>query len=539
VQRDSTARVSEGNLDLDRVLAVLRHRWWVILLFTVLVGGASFALSEHQRKQYTATAGVLFEDSQLNQQASGLQIVNASPTEDPRIMATNVQLLTDAAGVAKLTAAQVGHGLDAADVSRAITVSEQGQTNVANVSATSPSPSLAAAISNAFVAQFIADQRAQQQAFVTQALGLVERQVAALSPQQLAGTSGQSLLDRAESLRILAKLQDGGAQLVTPASPPTSPSSPKVKRNTALGLLLGLLLGLTAAFLLERLDRRMKNPEDLEETYQLPLLAAVPQSKAYAAAPQLGVTDAHAESEVFKLLRAYLRYFNVDREVRSLLVVSAAPGDGKTTIARNLAQASQETGSRTLLLEADLRRPTIAAHYRVDSAPGLSELLVGAVTVEEAIRSIPIVTRVNGSTSDVSLDVLSAGHPPPNPAELIESRAMADVLSWAAERYELVVIDTPPVAVVSDAIPLLRKVDGVVIVSQLGKNTRDAAAFLRERLVGVNAPLLGVVANGVKIRGGGSYGYRYGYGYYGPDDGPSAGTSDPPAPVDRPGQPVA
>jgi receptor protein-tyrosine kinase len=517
VQRDATARVSEGNIDIDRVLAVLRHRWWVILLFTVLVGGASFAWSEHQQKQYTATASVLFEDSQLNQQASGLQIVNSSPTEDPRIMATNVQLLTEQVGVAELTASQIGRGLSAGEVSRAITVSEQGQTNVANVSATSSSPSLAAAIANAFVAQFIASQRAQQQAFVAQALGLVQRQVAALSPQQLAGTSGQALIDRAESLRILAKLQDGGAQLVTVANPPTTPSSPKVKRNTVLGLLLGLLLGLTVAFLLERLDRRMKNPEDLEETYQLPLLAAVPQSKAYATAPQSAATTSHAESEVFKLLRAYLRYFNVDREVRSLLVVSAAPGDGKTTIARNLAQASQETGSRTLLLEADLRRPTIAAHYGVDAAPGLSELLVGAVTVDDAIRSIPIFTRVNGSTSDVSLDLLPAGHPPPNPAELTESRAMADVLSWAAEHYELVVIDTPPVAVVSDAIPLLRKVDGVVIVSQLGKNTRDAAAFLRQRLIGVNAPLLGVIANGVNSKGKEGYAYGYGYGHYQPD----------------------
>jgi len=203
----------------------------------------------------------------------------------------------------------------------------------------------------------------------------------------------------------------------------------------------------------------------------------------------------------------------VDREVRSLLVVSAAPGDGKTTIARNLAQASQEMGSRTLLLEADLRRPTIATHYHVDSAPGLSELLVGAVGVEGAIRSIPIATRVNGSTTKVSLDLLGAGHPPPNPAELLESRAMADLIVWAAEHYELVVIDTPPVAVVSDAIPLLRKVDGVVVVSQLGKNTRDAASLLRERLVGVNAPLLGVIANGVKTKGRDGYGYGYGYGY--------------------------
>ena len=200
--------------------------------------------------------------------------------------------------------------------------------------------------------------------------------------------------------------------------------------------------------------------------------------------------------------------------MRCLLVASAAPGDGKTTVARNLAHAAQETGTKTLLIDADLRRPDMAAHYGVHAAPGLSELLIGTVQAHEAIRSIPISTRVNGKTTEVALDVLVAGHPPPNPAELIESRAMSLVMAWAKEQYELVVIDTPPLSVVSDAIPLLRIVDGVVLVSQIGKNTRDAAAFLRDRLMAMNAPLLGVVANGVRARSGGDYGYGYGYGYY-------------------------
>jgi receptor protein-tyrosine kinase len=113
----------------------------------------------------------------------------------------------------------------------------------------------------------------------------------------------------------------------------------------------------------------------------------------------------------------------------------------------------------------------------------------------------------------VSLDVLAAGHTPPNPAELMQSHAMAEVLAWAAEQYELVVIDTAPLAVVSDAMPLLQCVDGVVIVSHIGKNTRDAAAILRERLEGVNAPVLGVVANGVRTAGK-HYEYGYGYGHY-------------------------
>ena len=507
------------HLDIERVLVVIRRRWWVIALLTLLVGAAAYVLSEQQTKQYTATAGVLFEDPQLNQQVSGLQVIQTSPTADPRIMATNVQLLTKQVGVAGATARIVGHGLTSGEVSSSISVSEQGQTNVANVSATSTSPTLAAAIANTFVAQFILSQKIQQQGNVAQALRLVEKQIAALSRQQLAGTTGQALLDRAESLRILTKLQDGGAQVVNPAKPPSAPSSPRVLRNTVIGLLLGLLLGLTIAFLLERFDRRMKRVEDVEDTYRLPLLAAVPHNKAYALPPQ-GELGGGPDSEVFRLLRAYLRYFNVDKEIRSLLVASSAPGDGKTTIARNLAQAAQETGTKTLLLEADLRRPTIAQHYGLETAPGLSDVLIGSVDKHAAIQSIPAAMRVNGSVVEISLDVLVGGHPPPNPAELIESHAMSEFLSWAAEHYELVVIDTPPIAVVSDAIPLLTKVDGVIIVSQLGKNTRDAAAFLRDRLLGINAPLLGVVANGVKAKGETGYGvgYGYGYGYHGPPE---------------------
>lgn len=503
-----------GHIDLEHVLAVLRRRWWVVALLTVVVGGAAFAFSKLQTKEYTATASVLFPNQDLQQQASGLQVLPTSPNQDPTIMATNIQVLTNQSGVPQATAAKLGHGLTARDVSNAISVSQKGQTTVAEVSATSHSPALAAAIANTYVRQFMTSQKIQQRASVAQALALVERQIKGLSRQQLAGVNGQALVDRAESLRILAKLQNGGAQIVTPAAVPTAPSSPKVARNAGLGLVIGLLLGLTLVFILDRFDRRIKDVDELQAAYHLPLLAAVPQSKTYAVAPQAnGVAD-RGEREVFRLLRAYLRYFNVDRELRSLLVASAAPGDGKSTVARNLAQAAQETGTKTLLIEADLRRSDTARHYDVWPAPGLSELLVGSAERTEAIRSVPISTRVNGTGTDVWMDVLVAGNSPPNPSELIESHAMADLLDWATETYELVIVDTPPLAVVSDAISLLGRVDGVLVVSQLGKNSRDAAAFLRERLKDINAPVLGVVANGIKSPGKGGYGYSY-YGYYG------------------------
>ena len=203
-------------LTLERILAILRRRWWVIALATVLVGAATFVFSERQTKQYTATASVLFQDQSVSQQAAGLQA--SVPTSlDPALMATNVKLLTQQSGVAAATARIVGHGLTAGVVAHAVSASQQGTTDIANVSATSPSPSLAAAIANTYATQFIASQRSQDQATVSQGVTLVERQIAALSPQQLAGTTGQALLDRAESLRIFATLQDGGAQVGTPA----------------------------------------------------------------------------------------------------------------------------------------------------------------------------------------------------------------------------------------------------------------------------------------------------------------------------------
>ncbi len=233
------------------------------------------------------------------------------------------------------------------------------------------------------------------------------------------------------------------------------------------------------------------------------------------------------EAEAFHLIRAHLRYFNVDRELRTLLVASAAPGDGKTTVARHLASAAARMGSRVLLMEADLRRPTIAQQLDMPSGPGIADVLIGAVPLGEAIQSVD-----SGSATSASVDAAvraarRAGRrrrASAQPGELIESHAMERLLEQAKSTYDLVVIDTPPLTAVSDAFPLLRKVDGVIIVGRVGRNRRDVAERLHETLTGAGAPLLGVIANGFKSSGRGSYGYAYDYSYA-PKQPPS-----PPAP---------
>lgn len=488
-------------INVEKLLQVLRRRWPLLVLCLVIAGGAAFAVSEQQTKKYTASVALLFRSPGLDQQASGLQPVS---TPDPqRGAATNVKLVK-LGDVAVRTARTVGHGITPEEVSRSITVTAEGQTDIAKVSSTWTDPLFAARISNTFAQRFIDIRRETDQGNVARALQLVDRQLAGLTPQQKAGIQGQALVDRSESLRVLSSLQTGNAEIAERATPPTTPSSPKTTRNTVLGLVLGLMLGVGLAALLERLDRRVKDASELADVYALPLLGTVPLSRSFAklAAPS---SAGHSpslprhESEVFHLLRARLRYFNVDQDVRSVAVVSSSPGEGKTTVVHHLAAAAAAMGSNVLIVETDLRKPTLARRLGVSSDRGLTDLLIGRTDPREAVQTVTFERlSTGGGSADTPVSIIVAGATPPNPAELLESRAMESVMMWAAERYDLVLVDTPPLGVVSDAIPLLGKVDGVIVVSRLGTTTRDGAARMREELDSLRAPSLGVVANASK-----------------------------------------
>ena len=212
---------------------------------------------------------------------------------------------------------------------------------------------------------------------------------------------------------------------------PTSLSSPKTSRNTAIGVVLGLFIGLALAFILESNNRRIRTPEDLEAIYRRPLLGTVPQSRALSR--KRGAALPLAEAEAFGLIRAHLRFFNIDRDLHTVAIASAAAGDGKTTIARWLAEAAARSGSRVLLLELDLRQPTLAEQLDIQAGPGAADVLIGTTPMEEATRSVKVGTVSSGEGAmGRTFDVLAAGAVlPPNPSELLESHAMETVLEQA------------------------------------------------------------------------------------------------------------
>lgn len=501
--------VDDRPLTPQRFVAIFRRRAPIVLACLLVAVGVELAYSLTAHKQYTATAALVFNNAPLNQQIAGLQTPISSDPQSQQD--TNLQLLS-LGNMSRETAARVGQGLTASAVRKSMAFSPSGDTTVVEVSSTLPSPALAARVANTYARTFVNEQENAGHQYYQSALRTVDRQIAKLSPRQAKGVQGLDLENRAQSLATLAQVRTGTVSLAQNANVPTSPSAPSVKRNTIVAALLGLLVGIALAFLVERVDQTIRDPTELERAYGLPLLGAVPLSPALKRSA-LGSTPQAPPAEVadtFQFIRARLRYFNVDRNLHAIAVVSAQPGDGKTTVAHWLANAVASMGSRVLLLEADLRRPTVAQELGLRSGPGLADFLIGSCSFEAATQTVEFDRPVANGGRNRSLDVVTAGALPPNPAEMLESRAMAELLQHAKSTYDVVLIDTPPLGAVSDAMPLARVVDGVVIVAQMGHQRRDAAQRLHATLTSVHAPLLGVIANRIKGHDA-AYDYTYTY----------------------------
>lgn len=493
-------------VDLRDPLRVLRRRAPLVVLSFLVAGGSALALSLLQTPKYTAEASLLFRDPGFDQSFFGVTVFQAQTPE--REAATNLELVSLGA-VADRAAKRLG----VSGVSERVEVEQEGQSDVVAIAATDPDPEFATELANTFADVYVDFRRGADRQQIAAAIELIE-------------SESQDLPRQVSQLETLQALQTGNAEVVDEADVPTSPSSPKTATNTMLGGAFGLMFGIGLALLLERLDRRIRQPGELGDTFALPILGTVPNSEALLRSQNgkgsekvVGkgsekVVEAlpFADAESFRMLRSRLRYFNVDRDVRSVVITSAAPGEGKSTVAWNLAATAAGIGSKVLSIEADLHQPSFAATRGIRPLPGLAELLTGQSSLDAVIQKVPVPERGNGEGPSRSLDVITSGAKPPNPVELLESNEMARLLDEFEERYDLVVLDTPPAGALADAIPLMKLVSGVIVVAELGKTTRDDAVHLRDQLRNLDAPVLGVVANRLR-KGGRGYGYGDYYGY--------------------------
>lgn len=505
-----------------RVIAVLRRRAWLLIPCIVLGTAVAYLVSHRQEKRYSATAAVLFQQAQLSQQLFGF---GAATYQDPTTQsATNITLVSQ-----PIIAVNTAHalGLRPAAVSGAVSVAAAGASNVVNVTASDHSPTFAATLANTYVQEFLNYRQGSARAQIVQAVMQLQGQIAHLRSVSAANGQLPDLETRLSQLQTLASIQTGDVQLAEPALVPTSPSSPRPKRAVALGFIAGLIVGLLAVFVAEKIDRTLRDAEDAKNLVGLPLLGMIPSSRDLSRAAAKRPLGATVAAETFRLLRTQLRYFNVDREVNSVLITSAAPGDGKSTVAWNLARtaASLAPDSSVLIVDCDLRRPSIADMAAMAPAPGLAEILTQDLRLDETVRAFDVDSPPSGRSA--KLHVLTSGAPAPNPTELMESQKLRRLVEEIHSTYNFVIFDAPPTAIVPDAIPLMAQVSGVLVVLRLRHTRRDAARRLHEQLARLGAPSLGLVLNDVPSEATSYKGYA-GYASY----APAVSTSTPEPVID-------
>jgi polysaccharide biosynthesis transport protein len=497
-----TPAETQQTFDLRRSIAGIRRRAWLVLSCVVVTTAAAWAFSAAAEKQYSATASLLFRDPGFRQI---LGAPSGSGQEDPeREAATNVRLVSLGV-VADRTAAAIGGELTGDVVEEKIEIEPEGQSDIVSVTATDPDPEFAARLANEFAQSYVSFRSNAERSRIAEARRLVEEDFNRLTPQEQASDQGREIQDELARLGTLGALDPAGVEVAEPASIPDKPSSPKTTRNIVGGALLGLVFGLGLALLLERFDRRLKGTAEFEESFSWPILASVPQSRAIAKAAAIDGPDSDGpvlyplpaiEQETFRMLHTRLRYFDAGREIHSVVVTSASSGEGTSTVAFQLAAAAATAGSDVMLVEADLHHPLISRKHDLPPTPGLVEVLTDQSLLAAAIHRIPVVNRSNGGPSaSRELHVIVAGTAPVNPVELIEGEQMATLVSGLMRRYDLVVIDTPATLVSADAIPLMKLVDGVIVVGRVGKTTRQEAVYLQRQLNKLGAPVLGVVVN--------------------------------------------
>ena len=276
-----------------------------------------------------------------------------------------------------------------------------------------------------------------------------------------------------------------------------TPVSPRPMRNLGLAAILGLLAGAAGAVLREVLDTTVKNSETLHALAGAPVLAAVPFDTDAKGEPSIVANGGHsARAEALRQLRTNLQYVDADRPVKTLVVTSAVPGEGKSSTTCGLAVLFAEAGQRVLIIDADLRRPRIADYLGLEGKVGLTTVLVGKASVDDVVQRY-----------GTDLWVLASGFLPPNPSELLGSRHMADLLEELRDKFDTIIVDCPPLLPVTDAAVVAARADGALLLSRARKTTGAQVTTAVQALRSVDARLLGCVLNMVAAKGPDAYYY--------------------------------
>lgn len=514
--------------DLKEYLAVLRARKWTIILVTALVVGSALFFSYRQTPLYEGSARLL---------------VKALPADSSRViqLMQGPNLETEAEivrseSVATLVIEDLELDVRPEELIAELEVEPAAElSQVLQISYTSPIPETARDVPNSFAANYIAHKRNQAREAQEVGLESIEKGINSVQDRLAAVTERISSLEsegeealaatleteRSALIARLGVLQQrlddfqtaqpidlAGGEIIAPATLPSRPSSPDHIRNGLLAAFLGVALGIGVAFLKERLDDRFKGRMDIVRSLDAPVLASIPRLKVPKKKRHVLAINADPRghsSEAYRGLRTGIEFISSQRGLKSILITSPSPGEGKTMTTANLAVTLAQAGRRTIIVSADLRRPTLEHYFGINGGLGLADWL-------DPSSDLPIESLLD-DPGIPNLRVMPSGRIPANPAELLASPLLGELIEALEANSDIVLLDSPPVLAVADPLILASKIDGTVLILDADKTHRSAGVHARGELERVGATIIGSVLNSFDASGSPYYYEPYSYGY--------------------------
>ncbi len=432
-------------MELSEYVAALRKQWLLIVAFCILGGMAGLTLASLTTPSYRATSSIFVTADRG--ETTGELVQGSTYTQN---LVTSLVQLVQKPVVIDPVIEDLGLEMSSTALARSISAENPLNTVIIDITVVDSSPTLAAEIANGVAAS-------------------LSRAAADMGPAS-AGTTPTINMD------VVAEAQSA-----------TTPFAPNTRLMVATGALAGLALGVVIALARQLLDTRIRNSADIERISDVPVLGSVPRNRRSKTGNLVVRSEPHGHgAEAFRLLATNLQFLNPDSRIKSVVVSSALPAEGKSTTAINLALAVAERDLRVLLVDADLRRPSVGEYTGIEGSAGLTTVLSGSSSLQDVIET----------WGDV--DVLPSGSIPPNPNQILNSHTMAELMQQLAGLYDFIVVDSPPLLLVADALPLARLTDGALMVARHRKTRRGQLARALGNLDGVGATTVGIVLSGTQ-----------------------------------------
>ncbi|OQA42884.1 MAG: Tyrosine-protein kinase YwqD [Chloroflexi bacterium ADurb.Bin325] len=521
-------------MELREYIRPLRKWWWLILGATLVATLSSFFATRQQPPTYSTRATVMIGSAIENPNPNGNEfwltqqlantyadIVGRDNVRQSTMQALGLTWLPNYTARVVANTQLIEISVIDTDPQRAQAVASELANQLIQLSPTGPGQG------DAQRQEFINAQLDDLEAKIEDTRAEIARRQTELasmfSARQIADTQTQinGLQNKLSTLQanyaaLLSNTQRGALNSITVIEPPALPLRPVGPNRGATVLLaaaIGFLLATGAAYLLDYLDDTLKNPDEVQKTVELTTLGAVPRMENMGPGNELMVTaeGQSAGKEAFRVLRTNLQFAAVDRPLRSLMVTSPAPSEGKSLVIANLAGAMAQAGRRAVLVDCDLHKPRLHRLFGLRNNVGLTTAL---------LEERPALDVLLQDTAIPGLHVLTSGPLPPNPAELLGSARMREFVAELLTQFDMVLLDSPPTAVLSDAAILSTQCDGVLFVLAAGRSRREITRRAMEALRKVNARVLGAVLNQMPMQGDGYYYYyyyNYDYAGYGTD----------------------